>query len=375
MNKKKIARGGVGRLPWINYLRIIAMVCVLIPHLYAYRIDNMSARYLGHYVLNRLHIIQFGGALGVCIFFITSGYLTMPQIGSKRYLYRFIKQIVLMHLQVMAAMLFLCLISECFEELFYAVSTYESSYAIYPFKTWIFSGTLLNNFLYKDSTEAVLWFLIPFLLYKWYILLFDIIVPSFRKKDEFSVTLFLVLAIIGNLIKGKLPFINIFAERTFYICIIMVGHIFALIHNGKINIQKGLVYLLVNGIAMLVGIENTWVGIDDGYIVSAIYATFLFYVFYKIKDLLSYNGFVKFCDKIGTSFFLLHNCVGFNFIQLFYYVICGAVTNEIMLQIILIASILLTMLVITLYAYIVEPQVLKPINKILCSIQKRSLSE
>lgn len=361
-----------GRLPWINYLRIIAMICVLIPHLYAYRIDNFGARLLGHF-LNRLKIIQFGGALGVSIFFITSGYLTMPQIGSKRYLQRFIKQILLMHLHVMVAMLFLCMFSECFEELFYAVSQYESHYAIYPLSIWFSSGTLLNNFLYWDYPEPVLWFLIPFLLYKWYILLFDIVIPQSEKKAEYSVIAYLIIAILLNLAKNRFSFVNIFTERVFYMCIIVIGHIFALIHNGKICVPKGLLYLLANGFVMLLSIEKTSLGIDDGYIVSAIYATVIFHVFYKIRNLLSYNATIKFFDKIGTSFFLLHNCVGFNFIQLFYYVICGTVTNEITLQIILIASILLTMLVITLYAYIVEPQVLKPINKILCGIQKRSL--
>ena len=71
------------RVAYISALRGLAMFMVLTPHILAYRIETTAFRYLVHYVLNPLHIIQFTGAIGVSIFFITSGYLTLKQVGGE----------------------------------------------------------------------------------------------------------------------------------------------------------------------------------------------------------------------------------------------------------------------------------------------------
>lgn len=68
---------------------------------------------------------------------------------------------------------------------------------------------------------------------------------------------------------------------------------------------------------MLFDYQKTQVGIDDGYIVQALYAAVIFYVFYKLREYFQYNAVIKYFDKIGMPFFLLHHCVGYNFIQLF----------------------------------------------------------
>lgn len=61
------------RIPFINVLRLLAMVFVLTPHLLAYQLANQVMIWVGTYVLNPLHIVQYCGALGVSLFYITSG--------------------------------------------------------------------------------------------------------------------------------------------------------------------------------------------------------------------------------------------------------------------------------------------------------------
>ena len=59
------------RIPFINVLRLLAMVFVLTPHLLAYQLENQVMIWVGTYVLNPLHIVQYCGALGVSLFYIT----------------------------------------------------------------------------------------------------------------------------------------------------------------------------------------------------------------------------------------------------------------------------------------------------------------
>ena len=82
------------RRPFINVLRLLAMVFVLTPHLLAYQLENQVMIWVGTYVLNPLHIVQYCGALGVSLFYITSGYLTMPQAGTGRCVQRLYRQVL-----------------------------------------------------------------------------------------------------------------------------------------------------------------------------------------------------------------------------------------------------------------------------------------
>lgn len=160
------------RVAYISVLRGMAMIMVLIPHILAYRIETTAFRYLAHYVLNPLHIIQFTGAIGVSIFFITSGYLTLKQIGGEKFLQRFLKSVVMMVIQVFIAIIFVWLIVSIFDLIFEKFG-YVSSYFNYTFKDWFESALLYRNIFFMESCEAALWFLVPFLLFKILLLVFD----------------------------------------------------------------------------------------------------------------------------------------------------------------------------------------------------------
>lgn len=91
------------------------------------------------------------------------------------------------------------------------------------------------------------------------------------------------------------------------------------------NVQKTrYAYISVlRAIAMLlVGRVSSSVGIDEGYIVSALYAVILFYVFWKMKDMIANNRVTAYFDSIGLSFFFLHNCIGWLLMQGMYLSFC-----------------------------------------------------
>lgn len=368
-DEKKEVSGKSKRLAYITVVRIIAMCCVITPHLLAYRIDTIGMRYLAHYGLNRIHIIQFGGALGVSLFFITSGYLTMPQIGRGRYKQRFFKQIIAMMIEVFVSIMFCMFFSWVFTYIFKSINGYESYYIQYGVKDWISTGLLIRNIFYQDSSEAVLWFLVPFLFFKLLVLLYDICSKKLKKREERGIWFFIGFTIVAYLVRMVFPAFMYVTERFFYIRIIMVGYLFSLLHNGKISKIKFLVIQGINILFMLFDLEKTWQGIDDGYIVSVLYATVIFYVFYKVQDCISYNKVIEYFDKIGMSFFLLHNCVGYNFIQLFFNVLWNSDIQDNLAYVLLGVTVALTMLIITFYAYVVQPIINKPIQYIMKKIK------
>lgn len=67
------------RIPFINVLRLLAMVFVLTPHLLAYQLENQVMIWVGTYVLNPLHIVQYCGALGVSLFYTPAAISPCPR--------------------------------------------------------------------------------------------------------------------------------------------------------------------------------------------------------------------------------------------------------------------------------------------------------
>ena len=69
-------------------------------------------------------------------------------------------------------------------------------------------------------------------------------------------------------------------------------------------------YTMITVAIMLLGMYKRGYNIDDGYIVSVIYAAVLFICFYITNSSMNYNLFLKYSDKIGLFFFIFHNNIG-----------------------------------------------------------------
>ena len=314
MNKQNTLlsiRYNQSRQKFIIILRCIAMCMVFTPHIIAYTIDNNFIRYIAYYIFNPFHIIQCCGAIGVSIFFITSGYLTYNQIGTCK-TKRFIKSIILI-IQTFFAIIFLFVICNIFIYFFKKIG-YHSPYEIYTIKDWIETALLYRNIFYLKSVEPAIWFLIPFLLFKFTFIILDYITRSNAKLILlFYWIIFIILYFINN------DIVKLFSSRSPFIGIILIGFIFALYHDNKITKSIFCISLLINIYIIVYGsIINVYNTIDSGYIISIIYGTILFYIFYKLKDIITVNNHFLFFDKIGLSFYLLHNCLGKLFIYFFY---------------------------------------------------------
>ena len=88
--------------------------------------------------------------------------------------------------------------------------------------------------------------------------------------------LFFGAVVLGFAIRALWPAFNYITERFFYMGIILMGYIFALLHHGRISKAKCALLQGVNLALMLFSLQMTQVGIDNGYIVSALYAAVLF---------------------------------------------------------------------------------------------------
>lgn len=342
------------RYAYISLLRAFAMAMVLTPHLLAYYFETLTMRYFAFYVLNPLNIIQFGGALGVSIFFVTSGYLSVGQIGKKNYLARFYKSVIVMMVEVFVGIMFCWAFSEVFERFVFANAGYTSSYAVFSLRDWLESAILYRNALYLESTDGVLWFLIPFICFKILLLLFEFL---FRGDAKKCLIAFYVLFGAGWIYLRQNWQFYVVTERFYYISIILIGYVFALYHRGVIGKRGLILFQIANIVCLLIGRVSTGLGIDEGYISSALYAGILFYVFWKLKEYIPYNRVIAYFDSIGLSFFLLHNCIGLTLIQWLYYV----VFNESHVWPTLIIAVALDMLVITLYTVCIQ----KPLERAL----------
>lgn len=338
------------------------MLLVLTPHLLAYRFETLAMRYLAFYVLNPLYIIQYGGALGVSIFFVTSGYLSVKPIGTKHYLRRLYNSVFVMLIEVFVGVMFCAAFSKCCQYVFSAYG-YTSTYANYTLKDWLESAVLYRNFWYLESTEGVLWFLVPFICFKLLLILFDFI---FRGDPKKCLAAFYALFLVGWVYLRSDWTIYVYTERFFYISIILFGYVFALLHSGKIGKRGFFALQGLNIVCLLVGRVSTGVGIDEGYIVSALYAVILFYVFWKMKDRIANNRVTAYFDSIGLSFFLLHNCIGWLLMQGMYYI----VLHETHVWIAMLTAVAGDMLIITAYSQLIQ----RPMGKLLRLPLKKRLS-
>lgn len=278
------------RIPFINVLRLLAMVFVLTPHLLAYQLENQVMIWVGTYVLNPLHIVQYCGALGVSLFFITSGYLTMPQAGTGRCVQRLYRQVLSLMVEVFAAMMFCMVVSYAFQALFTAINGHQGPYAAFTLRDWLASAVLYRNFMFRVSTEGILWFLVPFLMFKLGLILLDKPLRRLEQRGN-GPWLFFGAVVLGFAIRALWPAFNYITERFFYMGIILMGYIFALLNHGRISKAKCALLQGVNLALMLFSLQMTQVGIDNGYIVSALYAAVLFYGCYKLRDSFHYNRF------------------------------------------------------------------------------------
>ena len=340
---------------WIGLLRIFAMLMVITPHLLAYRLTTLQMQYFEWYVLRPLKIIQFGGAFGVSIFFITSGFLSAGSIGRGKYISRFYKSFVVIFIQVVAASLFCWAFSTVFEKI-YSLAGYTSTYEAFTARDWLESSVLYRNYMYQESTEAVFWFLIPFLMCKLIIMLLEIVWRGNARGTIYSVyALFIGLWIAQQFA----PDLYLITERFFYIAIILIGYVFGLQQKGKLGKVEFMILQTLNVACMVYGFCVTRVGIDDGYITSALYAALMFSAFLFLGDRIPYSRFIAFFDKIGLSFYLLHNAIGWIIAQGFNFL----VFHESYPWASLLIALAVDMIVIILYSRLIA----NPLDKLLTS--------
>ena len=153
-------------LYYISCLRVIAMAMVFIPHILIYIVENDAMRYLRYYILNPMHIINGMGSMGVCIFFLISGFLSAPSVGKGNRFARLFKSVAAVFISVFAATVFNFLFHTVMKQVFVKYGCMDTVFLKYVWQDYFESALLLRSFWYQEPVDGVVGFRVPFLMFK-----------------------------------------------------------------------------------------------------------------------------------------------------------------------------------------------------------------
>lgn len=143
----------------LDWLRCGALVLIVFDHLIGFRKPEwMPVRMIDKFLLGPLELIQYGGALGVSIFFVISGYLLALGVETGKYK---IKNLPRKVLQLYIPMVISYISFFVFQETL-SLLRYKHYFEQFSAKDWFFGGTLVAYFTDRgDVINGTMWYLIP----------------------------------------------------------------------------------------------------------------------------------------------------------------------------------------------------------------------
>jgi len=251
-----------------------------------------------------LHIIQNFGALGVCIFYLISGFL-MAQ-NTRWGLPYFFRRLLRVYLTVPLSMLIFFLFNCCLSSIFHLASYWDQ----FTLLQWIQSATLWNYlWCFPDAVNGVLWYLFP-------LLCVDIIYTLcnlFKKKSSIHFILITdIWILVSTYFLPKFTQIPVgFSRGAPFMAIPMFGVIIHLAYTKKVS---GKLIISLGFLNYLVLISSFYLQYNayyetEPYIVSMMYAMLIFTVMLLSPPPPS-KRWIAHCSKISYSFYITHSLYG-----------------------------------------------------------------
>lgn len=292
------------RYKFITWLRLAAACMIVYDHIGPLRNSNWwFAIKITELVNEPLSIIQHFGAMGVCLFFIISGFLLSPNVDSGGV---FAAKKYIRILLTLAASILLFWAFNNIVAVFMG-NTYWSQFSK---REWLETATLLCFLEGKDSViNGAIWYLFP--------LLFVYTVFGFAYRLMKKNTVF--FAVIMDLIFG---IILIVARVTGYSDVRMQWLIFALIpvfgvlirniYEKRISIYLFGGLMCINYLLFLksIVIFRGYYYTEEPYMVSLMYALLLFGIFLLLEKQLCLPKYAEFLAGISYSVYLTHMTFG-----------------------------------------------------------------
>jgi len=294
---------------FINLLRAVAVLLVFFCHLSSW-FDLNSKYWLPFKVLENdffhpLAITQNGGALGVSLFFLVSGFLITHVAFLETRM-----EFALKRLARIYPVFFVC--SLIFFILIYFFPTKSLYWTVVPVQANIM--TFLNHISLWDYVRSdhlinyVTWtLLIEMLFYTFTFIFFKVL----KTRPFLVVFLQLTLALIGILLTRIIPNVPFweFAFALTYFAIIELGQIIYLLSRKLIRVRIGVLLLLYSFFVFILGNkffspEN--LRTDNSYLVSVMFAFLIFIILLLLDLKITVPKFLLFISKISYSLYLFH---------------------------------------------------------------------
>ncbi|HEY4708175.1 MAG TPA: acyltransferase [Thermodesulfobacteriota bacterium] len=305
----------------IALLRVIAVSFVIYAHLVGQRefVTWWPKQFLTKYFFEPLNIFQQGGALGVAIFFLVSGYI-IPYVAHNESLKEFtLKRFFRIYPPFLASVCFLILA-------FYFLSVFgikPLGFGKPESLSYIFLSASLLNFFLNDvgNINGVAWtLLIEVVFYIWIAITMKILFK--RPMPALLLTSILFLALLKlHILHAQVVLSYIFV----FVIFMFLGTLLYLRQSGLINkyflfITTGFFWIL-----FFIGIEvrvGSAANPTTGYIISygLAYVIFATTVFLELK--IKLNSLARHISKISYSLYLFHGGIGI-FIVTSYHSVLG----------------------------------------------------
>ena len=303
------------KLNSLDYLRVIAVCMILYDHLGAFSNPGWKLKTIVDFLFSRPYVIvQDFGVLGVALFLIISGFLSVyrsypPQHRAAKTGKRILK----IYLSFVIGSLFFLAVQ---------IITWQFDYTYWSWfspQEWFDGITMLGFFNnHGDVINGTTWFLIP--LFFFYIIqtLYSMLSDKVGIKALWILDLFLIgfFYCIG---KVNEPLASRLSVVFFPLAGLIAGEFYK--RDKLSNPFHAFFLLLMNSILAVVcfykfGFETYE---NNPYFPSFAYALLLFLLFLMFEDTFPPNKYVQFLCKISLSIYVLHMTFGSFLLAEFYY--------------------------------------------------------
>ena len=296
-------------IPW---LRVIACLMVMYVHVIPSMLIGLGISWrpmelITNNIVNPLGIYNHFAFLGVVIFFLVSGFLTMQssKVESSRCFW--INRIKKIYPGLIIAVFGLYLI-----QLAFGAFTAPTYWAQFSFQEWCRAGTLFDYIIGSSNKIIVVTWYLGVLLF--FYLLHGILLPVRNTRPQLYCVAMLAICSFAYIIAPYMPDkYNAYASLIGYIPIIYLGQLLYLVHRKEISSKSFVVFSFVAYLLIIKNLSryspNSFIG-ENPMGVSVIYGYSIFVVALLLERHIKAPAFVCRVDKISYQLYLVHMPIG-----------------------------------------------------------------
>ena len=296
------------RIIILDWLRCCALLLILYDHLIGFRMPEWRpVIFIDKILMDPLELIQYGGALGVSIFFMISGYLLATGVDSGKYTIKTVpRKILCIYIPMVLSYCSFFVVQKIF-----SILEYVHYFEQFSLQDWLLGGSLLAYFTERgDVINGTMWYLIPTFIGYFLICSFA---KLFRKSVRMSfIGIEIVLGItfiMGKMLNDQAVLKKIFSY-DWYVCILLFGLIFYYFENNKLKLQEFLCGMILNYLVLLSGAYCYAPGYisTEKYTISIIYAILVLVLALSIHEKydLKRTKIVNYLSELSLYIYLVH---------------------------------------------------------------------